>query len=303
MGYHDALTGSIAVPALLPAVFYDEKLILIQVAGNAQRLVGFGILLVKHRQGVIGARLRRDIVYPTHEYLLIGRIARRCEAVIIVAAQTHDVPIAQAIMIAVARVVEVRQSQAVAELMGKRSDTVDGRAVVIAAMQLVEHRKVIDQRITRIGPEGTVATHSIVGGRTEVPVAGPYSLGVCIAGLCLTHTGINDYDHITVVIAIGIIGCERHAVGSRLLTSLGHQVAQALVVAALIATIIGTVLRQRVDTINVKLRLIQAVGLVTEVLSHALIAREHGIDNILACIIELFVLELNKNDGNFALSQ
>ena len=44
---------------------------------------------------------------------------------------------------------------------------------------------------------------------------------------------------------------------------------------------------------DLKVRLIKLVRLITEILSHALVAREHGIDDFLACIVELFVGEFD----------
>ena len=110
MGNHDAVAGSIAVPALSPAVLQNEELVGIQVALDAQGLVGGLLLLVPHGQRVVGAGMRSDEFNPTHEIFLISRIARRGEAVIIVTTHAHDVPVAQAIVITIARVIEVGQA-------------------------------------------------------------------------------------------------------------------------------------------------------------------------------------------------
>ena len=136
------------------------------------------LLLVEHGQGVIGSRQGLDVVDPAHEDLLIGGIARRREAVIVVAAHAHNVPVAHAIVVAVARVIEVGQSQAVAKLVGKRADAVDGLAVVVAAVQLVEHGKRVDIGVTAVGTEGSVAAIVIVGSGIQRPVAGPDGLGI-----------------------------------------------------------------------------------------------------------------------------
>ena len=69
------------------------------------------------------------------------------------------------------------------------------------------------------------------------------------------------------------------------------------------AAIIFTVIGQAIDTIHVKLWLVHAIGLVMEVLAHTLGTREHGFNDFLLGVIELFVLELDQDDGNTALSQ
>ena len=208
MGNHDTLTRCIKVPTLLPAVLNDEILILIQIAFDAKGLVGRSILLVKHRQSIVCSRLWRYIVYPTHKYLFIGRITRRRETVVVEATRVHNVPAAKTVMVAVARVIEVGQAQAMAEFMGKGSDTVDGRTRVITGVQLVEHRKHVNDGVARVGTEGTITAHTIIGSSTKVPVAGPDRLGIRCGGICFAHAGIDNDDHIAVVVAVGIIRLE-----------------------------------------------------------------------------------------------
>ena len=147
MGDHDALARHITVPALTLAVLKDEVFILIQVADDAHGLVGGQLLLVPHGQRVVVARLGLDVVDPAHEDLLVGRIARRREAVVVVATHAHDVPIAHAIM-APGRVIHVGQAQTVAKFVGKHTNAVDCRAIVIVAVQLIEYRKAIDDRVS-----------------------------------------------------------------------------------------------------------------------------------------------------------
>ena len=222
MGDHDTFSRSIAVPALFLAILENEVLVLVHVTGNAHRLVGRGTFQVPYRQGVVSSGPSVDIMHPTHKYLFIGRIARRSKSIIVVAAHAHDVPVSQAVMTATIRVIEVGQTQAVAELVAEGTNAIDCRAVVIAAIQLVEHREVVNQGVAIVGAECSIATHSVVGCRIQVPVAGPNGLGVACRCLRLAHSSINDNHHITVVIIIGIIGGERHAVGSSQLAGLGH---------------------------------------------------------------------------------
>ena len=243
MGDHDALARSITVPTLFLAVLHDEELVLVQVARDAQGLVGRCILLVKHGQRIIGAGLRSDVLNPSHEFLFIGAVARRCKAVIVVASQAHDVPVSHAVVVSTTRIIEVGQAQAVAKLMGKRADAIDGGAIIVATVQLVKDGKVIHQGVSIIGTECTRAAHAIVRGRRQVPVAGPDGLGMIPRSLCLAHAGIDDDHHIAVVVVVGVIGFERYTVGSGQLAGLGHQVAQSLVaVAAAMTAVVFTVM-------------------------------------------------------------
>ena len=301
MGNHDALAGSIAVPTLFFAVLQDEELVFIEVACDAQGLVGRSIFLVEHGQRVIGAGLWGDVLNPSHEHFLVGRIAWRREAVIVVTSQAHDVPVAHAVVVATSRVVEVRQTQAMAELMRECANAIDDSSIIVAAIQLVEHRKIIHQWISIVGTECTRAAHAIIRGRRQVPVAGPNGLGMVPRSLRLAHTGIDDDHHVAVIVTVGVIGFERYAVGGGQLHGLGDKGTQHLVaVAAAVTTVVLTVLAQRVNAIYLKIWLIQAIGLVTEVLSHALVAREYGIDDFLTGIVELFVFELHQDDGDLA---
>ena len=118
----------------------------------------------------------------------------------------------------------------------------------------------------------------------------------------LAHAGINHDDHVTEVVTVGVIGLERHAVGRGHLAGLGHHRPQPLVRTVDVAAVILAVLGQSVDAINLKIGLIQAVGLVAEVLAHALVTREHRLDNLLAGIVKLLVLELHQDDGDAALA-
>ena len=243
MGNHDAFARGIAVPTLFLAVLENEELVAVQVARDAQGFVGRGALLVPHGQGVVGAGIGGDQLNPTHEILLVGRVARRREAVVVVAAHAHDVPVAQAVVVAVARVVEVGQSQAVAELVGKRADAVDGGTVIVAAIQLVEHGKVIHNGVAAAGTEGTIAARAVIVCRRQAPVAGPNGLGMDPRSLGLAHAGIDDDDHVAVVVVVGVIGRECHTVGCRQLAGLGHQPSQPLViVVALVTAVVLAVL-------------------------------------------------------------
>ena len=164
MGDHDSLAWHITVPALFLAVFQNEELIFIDVALDAHRLVGGLLFLVPYGQSVVGSRLRGHIINPSHENLLIGRIARRRKAIIIIAAHAHNVPVAQAVMVAIARVIEIGQSQAMTELMGKGTDTVDRFPIVVITIQLIEYSKVVNHGVTIRRAESTIATLRVIGG-------------------------------------------------------------------------------------------------------------------------------------------
>ena len=66
--------------------------------------------------------------------------------------------------------------------------------------------------------------------------------------------------------------------------------------------IILAVLAQGIDAIDIKIGVIQPIGLIAEVLTHAFVASEHRFDNTLAGVVELLVLELDQNDGDASLS-
>ena len=122
--------------------------------------------------------------------------------------------------------------------------------------------------------------------------------------LGLAHTGKDDDDHVAVVVIVGVVGLERHTVGSCQLAGFGHQPADALVLGAGgAAAVILAVLGQAIDAIHVKHGLVHAVGLVVEVLAHALVAREHRFDDLIGGVIELLVLKLHQDDGNAAFAQ
>ena len=69
------------------------------------------------------------------------------------------------------------------------------------------------------------------------------------------------------------------------------------------AAIVFAVMRQGVDTVNLKIGFIQAIGLVTEILSHTRATHEHRIDDVFARVVKGLVLELHQNDRNLALTQ
>ena len=297
-----ALGGQIAVPSLLAAVLDDEELVAVDVTLQEQGFVGLLILLVPDGQGVIGAGVGDDIVNPSHEVLLVGRIAHGRVGVVGIAAGVHDVPVAHAVVAAIVRVIEVGQTQAVAELVAEGANAVDGPAVVAAAMHLVEHGKSVHIGPAAVGTEGAIAAHAIVVGRREGPVTGPDGIGNGVRGLCLAHTGIDDDHHVAVVVIVGIKGAERHTVGSGHLAGLGHHRAQTLVIAARIAAVILAVLGQCVDAKDLKVGVIFAVRLVLEVLLHACVARQHGFDDLFTGVAELLVLVLHQDDGHLARS-
>ena len=191
-----------------------------------------------------------------------------------------------------------------AKLVDEGADAVDGLAVIVAAVQLVEHGKVVDVRVANIGTEGAIAAARVVLGGIQRPVAGPDGLGVVTRCLGLAHTGKDDDHHVAVVVVVGVVGLERHAVGSCQLAGLGNQPADALVLGAGGATaVVLAVLGQAIDAIHVKHGLVHAVGLVVEVLAHALVAREHRFDDLIGGVIELLVLKLHQDDGNAAFAQ
>ena len=51
-----------------------------------------------------------------------------------------------------------------AKLMGKCTDTVNCCGIVIAAVQLIEDGKHVNQRVTRVRTEGASATHAVISG-------------------------------------------------------------------------------------------------------------------------------------------
>ena len=295
------LGRQVPVPSLLPAVLDDEELVAVDVALQEQGLVGIFILLVPDGQGVIGSGIGNDVVDPTHEVLLIGRVAYGGIGVVGIATGVHDVPVAHAVVAAVVRVVEVGQTQAVTELVAEGADTVDGRTVVVAAVHLVEHGEVVHIGAAAIGSEGAVTTQTIVGGRLEIPVAGPDGAGSRVRGLSLADTGVDDDDHVAEVVAVGIKTVERYAVGSSHLAGFGHHRAQTLVVTArVIAAVVLAVLGQRVDAEDLKVGVVLPVGLISEILLNARVAGQHGLDDLLAGILELLVLVLDEDDGHLA---
>ena len=234
---------------------------------------------------------------------LIGRIAHGSISIVGVATGVHDVPIAHAVVAAIVRVVEVGQTQAVAELVAESADTVDGAAVVVATVYLVEHREIVHIGAAAVRTESAAATQAVVGGRLEIPVTGPDGAGDGVRGLCLAHTGIDNDDHVAVVVVVSIKGAERHTIGSSHLAGLGHHRTQTLVIAArVIATVVLAVLAQGIDTKYLKVGVVFAVGLILEVLLYAGVARQHGTDDLLAGIFELLVLVLDQDDGHLAVS-
>ena len=127
--------------------------------------------------------------------------------------------------------------------MDKSTDTIDGHAIIVAAVQLIEHSKVIYQGVAIVRAESTCAAHVIVSGRRQVPVAGPNGLGMVPRCLSLAHTGIDDDDHVAVVVIVGVIGLKRNTVGCGQLAGLGYHRAQTHIIGvALVSSVILTVL-------------------------------------------------------------
>ena len=67
-------------------------------------------------------------------------------------------------MAAIARVIEIGQSQAMTELMGKGTDTVDRFPIVVITIQLIEYSKVVNHGVSVIWAESTIATLRVIGG-------------------------------------------------------------------------------------------------------------------------------------------
>ena len=84
--------GDVTVPTLAGAVLNDEVLVAVHVAHHLVGHIGALALLVPHRQSVVGVGRGREQVDPAHEVLLIGIVAARSVAVVVVAAIVHQAP-------------------------------------------------------------------------------------------------------------------------------------------------------------------------------------------------------------------
>ena len=75
------------------------------------------------------------------------------------------------------------------ELMDEGADAINGPAVVIAAVQLVENGKMVDIRFSRIGTESAMTASIIILSGIQRPVTGPDGLRVVNLGLSLSYPG------------------------------------------------------------------------------------------------------------------
>ena len=140
-----------------------------------------------------------------------------------------------------------------AKLVAKGADAVDRGAQVAVALQLVEHGIPVDGHAIELKRARDAASPVI--GLLHVPLAGPHALGDGAIGLGLAHAGIehdHDIDH---AVAVVVIAREIH-VGQRAARIIDHR-SQALVhflaIDALVAAIVGAVVRQRHGAQDVEL--------------------------------------------------
>ena len=202
---HDALGRQECVPSGLDTIFQQVVLIRVGIVGH---LDGGAAIGVERSHAVIAVLLGIDEVHPTHEVTLIGSVACRTMAVVQVTAVVHDVPTAHAIGVAVVGRIEIGQTQTMTKLVAEGTHTVDIRAGVVAAFQLVEHGKPVDGHPVELERSNGAATPIV--GFFHIPLAGPHALGHRAPSLRFTHTGIEHDHNIDKAVAVVVIVGEIH---------------------------------------------------------------------------------------------
>ena len=115
----------------------------------------------------------------------------------------HDVPVTHTVITGSVGGIEVGQSQAVSELVAEGAHTVDACAIVIVALQFVEHGIPVDGHAIELERTDNAATPII--GFLHVPLARPNALRHIAIGLCLAHAGIEHNDNINIAVIIVVI--------------------------------------------------------------------------------------------------
>ena len=200
MQHQDALAGQVGVPTGLGAVLQQVVFIGVGVVGDLDSGSRFA---VEGRKRVLGILNGVDEVHPSHEMPFIGRVTRRSVAVIQVTAVVHDIPVAHAIVVAIVGGIEIRQAQAVTELVAEGADAVDCRAEIAVSLQLVENGIPVNRHAVELERARGAAAPII--GFLHVPLAGPHALGDRAIGLCLAHTGIEHDNDIDIAVTIVVI--------------------------------------------------------------------------------------------------
>ena len=303
MGNEYALVGNVLVPPLLAAVFKDVVLVLVQVTGNLDSLIGLLALGVEHGQGVIGVVDRRDIVQPAHEVLLIGAVSDgrvTADRTAVVASIIHQAPVSHAIVTGIVGGVEVGQTQTVRELMAERADTVHDGASVATTINLVKHGKAIDYHTIECLRSRSIA---IIGSRSQIPLARPDATGNGVTGLCLTHTGVHDDTHIGLAVSVVVILAPVNVITGDLDCMAHHRRHASVIALTVVAAIVGTLVRQFVDAIEVVLRGVLAVALVGEILVHALFSVLVLRFKVRHRVRHLLVGVLHQDDGHARAAQ
>ena len=205
MQHHDALGGKIGVPPRAHPVFEQVILVGVGVVGHLDRgtLVG-----VERCKGVMGILDSVGEVHPAHEVALIGGITHGSVSVVQIAAVIHDVPVAHAVIIAAIGGIEVRQAQAVTELVAECADAVYLVVGVKQSLKLVEHRISVDGHAVEL--EGTRRAAAPFIGFLHVPLAGPNALGHRTPCLRFAHASIEHDHHVNVAVTVVVILGEVH---------------------------------------------------------------------------------------------
>ena len=300
---HDhAVAGQIGVPAGALAVLDGEELVL---HGRAQDVaLTRGVHGPQREAAGLGDLVRRG---PSQGIALIERVAHGRTAVVVVAAAGHHVPAAGVVALATALVVvgvvEVGQTQHMAELVSHRADTLDsdGARRGLEAVELGRAGIAVDALavIAAVGP-------------AQVGCVGPQVAGI-VARVARRVTGNQEVHHVDLAVVVVVILREVH-IGVGLLQRIvedGRRHALALVGARLglaVGTIAGAV-----GTHHVKGGLERAVGLVVEVVVHTagaahvttgdrvmvareILAAEHrGVERLRVVHAELLVREVDQH--------
>ena len=124
----ESVAGNACVPFGLASVFEQEVFVVVAVVVDD---IGLASLLQRlHGGDLNGLLVELDGCFPACHPSLVGGVACGPIAVAIVGADVHEVPHVHATSAAVACVVEIREAEAVAELVAHGSDAADGVVAV-----------------------------------------------------------------------------------------------------------------------------------------------------------------------------
>ena len=210
----DAAARELTIPACGLTVLYDVVFVGVSVIAYqvGHRLIGRAGHVVDDG---VARQLRR--LQPSHQHTLMGRVAWRTEAALVVVAVVHEVPVVDE---GCAAVVEVGQSVAVAVLMA------DGAERAVAGAYQLLYAAVLVDDVVLVAAAHMVGLAVLV--LAEPPLVGPD--GISVAAGIHALAGIDDEQLLYLSVVVPVVQAPVYAPCLQRVGYVLHQVFRVLVV-------------------------------------------------------------------------